>query len=236
MNAFLLALQLLTTAPITTPLDNSGEQLGRSSLFYPAIGLLLGGLLLAFAHLTSFLPLAVQAVLVLAVWVLATGGLHLDGLADSADAWVGGMASKQRTLAIMKDPTLGTMAVLALVLVLLLKATLIAACLNGQLSALLWAPPLARAGLLGLMANSDYRGNLASPIIANLPASTANALSVAWLAAAVWFVGVPAIIALILVMFAVRALAYRRLGGVTGDIYGAAVELAEVAILLAVVW
>lgn len=62
-----------------------------------------------------------RAALLLVFWVLATGALHLDGLADSADAWVGGLGDRERTLAIMKDPCCGPAAVVALVVVLLVK-------------------------------------------------------------------------------------------------------------------
>jgi adenosylcobinamide-GDP ribazoletransferase len=62
-----------------------------------------------------------HAALLLTVWVLLSGGLHLDGLADSADAWLGGFGDRERTLTIMKDPRSGPIAVVVLVLVLLLK-------------------------------------------------------------------------------------------------------------------
>ncbi|MFH4181104.1 adenosylcobinamide-GDP ribazoletransferase, partial [Acinetobacter baumannii] len=59
------------------------------------------------------------------LWIWLTGGLHLDGLADTADAWVGGFGDKQRTLQIMKDPSCGPIGVLSLVIICLLKFALV---------------------------------------------------------------------------------------------------------------
>ena len=91
------------------------------------------------------------------LWVAITGGLHLDGLADCADAWVGGFGNRQRSLAIMKDPAAGPIAVLVLVLLLLLKWSLISSIIEKQaLSVLLLTPLLGRLAILMLMSTSDY--------------------------------------------------------------------------------
>jgi adenosylcobinamide-GDP ribazoletransferase len=98
--------------------------------------------------------ISTQAVLVLMLWVAITGGLHLDGLADCADAWVGGFGNRQRSLAIMKDPAAGPIAVL--VLLLLLKWSLISSIIEKQaLSVLLLTPLLGRLAILMLMSTSD---------------------------------------------------------------------------------
>ena len=71
------------------------------------------------------LPALLLAAIVLALWIWLTGGLHLDGLADTADAWVGGFGDKLRTLQIMKDPSCGPIGVLSLVIICLLKFALV---------------------------------------------------------------------------------------------------------------
>src|SRR5690606_32208859 len=115
--------------------------LGRSLLFYPLVGGLFGVLLLAFNALLDGAPLMLHAALLLTAWVLLSGGLHLDGLADSADAWLGGFGDRERTLTIMKDPRSGPIAVVTLVLVLLLKfSALLALIENNQPLGLLLAP------------------------------------------------------------------------------------------------
>ena len=104
MNSFLIALQFLTIIPVTNSYIASDKQLGNSTLFYPIIGLMIGSILVLITQFISHIPISIQAILILTIWVMLTGGLHLDGLADSADAWVGGLGSKQRSLEIMKDP------------------------------------------------------------------------------------------------------------------------------------
>ncbi|WP_162232572.1 adenosylcobinamide-GDP ribazoletransferase, partial [Methylogaea oryzae] len=94
---------------------------GRSLLAYPAVGLLIGVLLAVVHGLSDAAPPAVSAALILLTWVLSTGALHLDGLADCADAWVGGHGSRERTLQILKDPHAGSVAVAVTVTVLLAK-------------------------------------------------------------------------------------------------------------------
>jgi len=98
-----------------------GREAGLSLLWYPAVGLLLGLLLWVAAMLLSPLATPLAAALVLAAWVSCTGALHLDGLADTADGWVGGHGDRERTLAIMKDPCSGPVAVAAVVCLLLVK-------------------------------------------------------------------------------------------------------------------
>ena len=92
--------------------------LGRSLLAYPLVGLLIGTLLAGIAWLTGGAPSAVSAAILLLLWVLITGALHLDGLADCADAWIGWQGSHERSLQILKDPHVGSSAVTVLVTVL----------------------------------------------------------------------------------------------------------------------
>src|SRR3981081_3550844 len=117
----LIAVQFLTCFPIRLATPPAGREVGLSLLWYPALGLLLGLLLWVAAMLLSPLATPLAAAVVLAAWVSCTGALHLDGLADTADAWVGGHGNRERTLAIMKDPCWGRGAVAAVVGLLLVK-------------------------------------------------------------------------------------------------------------------
>ena len=132
----LVAVQFLTRLPVRLEPPPSGREVGRSLLWYPAVGLLLGAVVWVAAALLSPLATPLAAALVLAVWVASTGALHLDGLADTADAWVGGGGDRERTLAIMKDPHIGPVAVAAIVCVLLAKYGALSALLSehGNLS------------------------------------------------------------------------------------------------------
>lgn len=240
MNAvlpLLIALQFLTRLPVRLPGMPEPRQLGRSLLCYPLVGLLLGLVLLLAAALLQgvFAPLA--AALLLALWLLASGGLHLDGLADSADAWVGGYGDRQRTLAIMKDPSCGPMAVLALVALLLLKFTALWALLAaGQWAALLLAPLLGRSALLMLLLGTPYvRANgLGSAMAAAVPQRTGwwVLLAVALGCLAGGWAGLLALGSALAVFALCRRAMLRRLGGTTGDTAGALLELLECAVLV----
>ena len=116
------------------------------------------GALLAGLHTALWLiDPGVLAALMLAVWVIITGGLHLDGLADTADAWIGGRGDRDRTLAIMKDSRSGPIAIIAIVLVLLNKFAALQVLLAGDARAvLLLAPVLGRATIVLLLITTPY--------------------------------------------------------------------------------
>jgi adenosylcobinamide-GDP ribazoletransferase len=236
--AFLIALQFLTRLPISLPGMPMPAQVGRSLLSYPLVGLLIGAvLLLAQWALAGTAPL-LQAAVLLLLWVGITGGLHLDGLADSADAWAGGYGDRERSLSIMQDPRSGPIAVVLLVLLLLLKfaalATLLAA---NQPLALLLAPWLARGLVPLLFMTTPYvrAGGLGAALAEHLPRRELPY----WLAGHALLVlllsgisGLLALLAALLLLVGLRQLMLQRLGGCTGDTAGALVELAEAATLL----
>lgn len=177
MLPLLIALQFLTSLPIRLPAMPEPEQQGRSLLYYPVVGLLLGALLCLAAFVLDGAPPLLQAALLLTLWAALTGGLHLDGLADSADAWLGGFGDRERTLQIMKDPRSGPVAVVVLVLLLLLKLAALLALLQAQhYVALLLAPLLGRAALLALFLGTPYvRPNgLGHALATNLPRTGAK--------------------------------------------------------------
>ncbi|MCA1607526.1 MAG: adenosylcobinamide-GDP ribazoletransferase, partial [Acidobacteria bacterium] len=121
LRPFLVALQFLTRLPVHLAEPPDEREIGQSLLYYPLVGLLLGLMLAALAWAMRDSSSMLHAALLLAMWVLMTGALHLDGFADSADAWVGGQGSRERTLAIMKDPYCGPAGAVALILLLLVK-------------------------------------------------------------------------------------------------------------------
>lgn len=238
MHAFLIALQFLTRIPIGHSFIADDRQLGDSVLFYPLIGLLIGGLLTISASLLANSPAMVAAAILLTIWVLVTGGLHLDGLADCADAWVGGFGDSQRSLRIMKDPASGPIAVSLLVLVLLLKWTALVALIEqSRLMPLLMAPLLGRSAILLLMLSTPYVSpqGLAEKLLQHLPETAARWVAGLSVAVSVFILGwLPVLLAVLLLNW-IRHAAVSRLGGVTGDVYGAAVELVEAAVLLGAV-
>jgi adenosylcobinamide-GDP ribazoletransferase len=178
------------------------------------------------------------AAIVLTVWVALTGALHLDGLADSADAWAGGFGDRERTLAIMKDPRSGPVAVVALVLVLLLKfAALEHAIARHDWIALALAPMLGRVAPLLLFLTTPYvrPGGLGSELARHLPRRGGMAMLSVTFAGAVFAVGARGAWLLLVAGFLfwwLRLSMVRRIGGTTGDTAGATVELIECAVLV----
>jgi len=233
-----IALQFLSSLPIRLPGMPAPEQLGRSLLFYPLVGLLFGLILWALNIALAGAPLLLHAALLLTVWVLLSGALHLDGLADSADAWLGGFGDRERTLTIMKDPRSGPIAVVTLVLVLLLKfAALLALIEQQQGMALIIVPLIGRAALLGLFLTTTYvrAGGLGQALADHLPRKTGWQVLAVSAAVCVVIAGFNAVVALLLavvVFIWLRHLMVRRLGGTTGDTAGALLELLEMSVLV----
>ncbi|MBS4050671.1 MAG: adenosylcobinamide-GDP ribazoletransferase [Methylomonas sp.] len=238
MESLLIALQFLTRIPVDFQLTANDAALGRSVLYYPLVGFLIGVLLSFLALVLSGAPDMVAAAVVLSAWVLLTGGLHLDGLADCADAWAGGLGDEQRSLRIMKDPAAGPIAVLVLLLVMLVKFTALFVLIQqNDLIPLMLAPLLGRCAILLLMLSTPYVSpkGMAEKLLANLPFGEARTVVVISLAFAGLFMGWANVLLACGLLFWVRYAALTRLGGATGDVYGAAVELIETAGLLAVV-
>jgi adenosylcobinamide-GDP ribazoletransferase len=240
-----IAVQFLTCFPIRFERPPLPREVGLSLLWYPAVGLLVGLLLWATALLLSRVSSPLVAAIVLAVWVSATGALHLDGFADTVDAWAGGRSDRERTLAIMKDPCSGPVAVAAVVCLLLLKfGALSVLCGNGASSGVhvacvyILPPVLARAAVPLLFAQTPYAR--AQGIGADLaqyqsrPGGRAVAASTGLSAIVVggwsglWATAVTAMAYLLL-----RRAFVRRLGGMTGDCAGAMIEVIEALTLVA---
>lgn len=237
MKAFLLALQFLTCIPFSLRYAPSPADWGRSAVVYPVIGLLIGLLLAGLQQLFDHADPLLQAALLTAIWALITGGLHLDGLADSADAWVGGHGDLERTLAIMKDPRSGPAAVSTVVLTLLLKFVALAVLIKaGAWPALLLAPMLGRSALVALLLSTPYvrPDGMGAAISAHLP-RVAAILALLMVVAGGLLAGKTGALALAVAVAAwllLRWIMMRRLGGMTGDTLGAAVELIEVMVLV----
>jgi len=238
MNAFLIALQFLTRLPVRAELSMSPEALGRSVLFYPLVGLLVGLLLLPIAALGNMASAEFAAALVLVVWVAITGALHLDGLADSADAWVGGYGDRERTLAIMKDPYCGPAGVATVVLLLLLKyAALVTLFESGEwVLELLTVVVLARTAVIALLSLTPYvrKAGIGAQHAWHLPGGEAQWVVIITALFLVALLGGAAVVvfgATIVLFYGLRRMMVRRLGGITGDTCGAMVELMEVSSL-----
>jgi adenosylcobinamide-GDP ribazoletransferase len=181
----------------------------------------------------------VAALLVLALWVWSSGAIHLDGLADTADAWVGGIGSRERTLEIMRDPRSGPAAITVLVLVLIAKWSGLKALIAGGAPWLLIVIPAVGRALLPLLLLttpyarvlgmvSDHSRELPRPAARNAVLGAAGAA----LLLAGWGGGLAMVLTAAVLFLAARRAMLRRIGGFTGDTAGALVELTETAMLL----
>lgn len=227
---FGLAVSFLTRLPVPDLGTLQAPDFGRAALYYPMVGLLLGLLLCLpvwlFSSADSFLLAAILTVL----WAALSGGLHLDGVADSADAWLGGLGDQEKTHRILKDPLVGAAGVIAVVSVLLLKCAALSVILSqGQWSLILVAPLLGRTLILVLFLTTPYvrSGGLASDVNHYLPKKSAIYIVLAgfFIAFAQSFTG---LLAMGLGFWVLRRLMVQRLGGCTGDTAGASVEIGEV--------
>ncbi|MCC4620496.1 adenosylcobinamide-GDP ribazoletransferase [Xanthomonas cassavae CFBP 4642] len=237
IDGLLAVIGFLTRIPVPARAFTRAGAQARSLCWYPLVGVVLGGVVCGLAWCLREVAPLLGAALLLSAWVWLTGALHLDGLADTTDAWVGGMGERARTLAIMRDPTSGPMAVTAVVLVLLLKCAALASLLAQAPTTLWLAPLLARSALVAAFLSTPYvrAGGLGSALLGAsraglwlaLIAGTAVCIA-AGLPTAALCVGVAA-----LVFARWRRACLQRLGGMTGDTCGALVELTETAVLVA---
>jgi adenosylcobinamide-GDP ribazoletransferase len=238
MRYFRIAFGLMTTLPIRLPDDWQTGDSGRASVLYPFVGLVIGGLTwLTWMGATRIFPAPVAGILTLVVWVMLTGGLHLDGLADCCDGLLASTTIERR-LEIMKDPRLGTFGGIGLVLTLLLKAAVLFSLTPQSALGIMLAASIARwcilpAGLLPLARPSgmgaDFKAGFRPWFIA------ASAIVPLGLALFLGTRGLVSLAAGLLATAVVLRLAKSRINGVTGDVFGMTVEVVEVVSLLAFV-
>lgn len=240
MKTIFVATAFLTRVPV--PVVAGAVEVGGAVRWFPLVGAALGGAsaLIAWAmHDLAGLPPALTATLVVGLGAWVTGAIHLDGLADTADGFGGGR-TRDDVLRIMRDPVIGSYGATALIIVVATKVAALTALLDrgAALPVLVAAPaisrwtisvlamwlPYARAeGGLGQAVTHRRNGTglLVSTTLTALIAIAALRIDalLAWplaLLAAVW----------------VGRASRRRIGGITGDVFGASVELTETTVLL----
>lgn len=231
-----LAIAFLTRIPVPALGRLEATDFARAALFYPLVGLLVGALLCLPMALFPHAPAILLAAILTVLWAAVTGGLHLDGLADSADAWLGGYGDVEKTHRILKDPLVGTAGVVALAGVLLLKfAALVVLLERGAWLLILLAPALGRALVLLLFLTTPYvrAGGLASAVTEHLPRTSAWWVTLATLVL-VSLVSLTGLCVVLLGFWLLRRIMVQRLQGCTGDTAGATVEIGEMLWLVGV--
>lgn len=238
---FLIAWHFLTAIPLSREHhDPSPQELARSMVWYPLVGLLLGGILAVSDLLLAqlFSDIVVNGLLLLLLVVL-TRGLHQDGLADTLDGLAGGRSPAER-LTIMRDGRIGAIGATGLILAFGLRfAALTEMPEEGRFVLLLCMPAVGRwVMVVGAVAAPYARaeGGLAQPFLLHLSWREVLGATLVSGVTLLWALGpVEALLSLVLLAVIARALtsfACRLLGGITGDTLGAANEVAEIVFLL----
>jgi len=238
--ALITAFVFLTRLPMPRLDEISALDSGRALPMFPWVGLTIGIIITLTAWLLSpLLPAQIVATLTLTVWVLCSGGLHIDGLADSADGWLSG-ASGDKLLAIMKDPRCGSAAVMIVGLMLIAKFSALNYLIEQQhFLPLLLAPLIGRAAplLLFLTTATVNPTGLAQHFIEHASRSALKISALLALLVAFIFSGVTGTLVTIatclIVLWGLRKLMLIRLGGHTGDTLGASIEVIETTLLIA---
>ena len=235
MKRLLAAIQFLTILPLPRGLRPDERALGGSLPFFPIVGLGIGAAIaLIDWGLGSLFPAAVTSVLAVILLIAASGGLHLDGLADTADGFFSSRP-RERILEIMRDSRTGPMGVAAIVCAVALKIALIASiAAPARAWVLLLTPVAGRCALLIQMTLLPYLRPEGLAKVFHRNRSRGHALwALAFLIAAGGLAGgIPGVVAGgVSLLFALLFTAYvrRRIGGLTGDTLGAACEWTELA-------
>jgi len=231
------AVSFLTVLPVANADGSPGARLGR--VYFPAIGALVGlCTAVVYAVITSVASPLVSAALAVGALALLTGAIHLDGLADAVDGLLG-KGDASRRLETMRDPRLGSFGTTALVVVVLADVAALASMSAARaLIALLIAGAITRLATLWIVAVVPYvrQSGLGIEVwdakhrATDLVVGSACTLVLCLLD---WRRALLALVLVALTTVVLVTLARRRIGGATGDVCGAAVELGQLATLVA---
>jgi len=232
-----IAFAFLTRLPVRNG-EATDTDIGRTLAFFPVVGWALGVTLSAAAWSAGSLPPPLTAVALIALLAAATGGLHLDGLADVFDALGGGHGDRERMLTIMRDSRIGAHGALALFLVILAKALSVGVILQRGVSwPIVLFPVVGRWAVVPLIVGFPYVREVGVGRTFSERGTTTELMwATMFMVALLLWAGGDAVAPTVLALAAALGFGVwmrRRLGGLTGDVYGAAIELAEVVFLAA---
>jgi len=230
MKGFIIALQFLTRLP-TPAVVVDDAAFARSMRWFPAAGLMIGALVAGAAWAGALVDPWIGALIALIVWVGVTGALHLDGLSDLADAGGAVHKDRERLLAVLADPHVGSFGVVAIVLQLLSKLALLHMLVDARAFGPLVLVPF--AARVGPLVWTWWLLPLHEGVAARFRSAIGPLDLIGWttaLAAASWFT--PALLVTPLLILWWGWHVRRTIGGISGDGHGAGIELIETALLL----
>lgn len=239
MDGLRRAFGFLTIYPLRASDTWTPETLGSSMVHYPLVGLSIGlAAWVLYVMLSALFPHTVAIVLLLGSLAVITGGLHLDGFADTVDGLSGGY-SREETLHIFKDPHIGTMAAVAVALMLMLKyASLNVLPHEAMLPALILMTSLSRSSMVQLAWFSPYArptGGIGEPFVRGIRQEHFITSMLLTMGIAFTFGGIRGLMIWLLVVVATHGYWMyfrRRLNGITGDVLGATNEVNEALVLV----
>jgi adenosylcobinamide-GDP ribazoletransferase len=239
VRSLLAAFGFLTVLPLPASWRGGEPELGRSATYFPLVGLVIGiGAAALDAGLARLVPVGVASVLVVIALLAISGGLHVDGLADTADGFLSSRP-RERILEIMKDSRSGPMGVAAVVCVLALKiAALQAIPRPARIGALVLAPVAGRSAMVLVQGVLRYARSAGTGLAFSrrkpwlgVAASLAVSVAVGFFLSG--WVGLAACAGCLAVTAAMAGWSQRTIGGYTGDTLGATCEVVEIVPLLA---
>lgn len=244
LNLFFVALSFFTRLPIPSWVVIDAEKLNKSSRFFGVVGLVIGLISALVFWLVQFiLPASIAVLVAMIAGVIATGGFHEDGLADTADGFGGGWTVEEKLL-IMKDSRLGSYGALAIGLVLLLKwQLLVELALYSPMAAIsgfIVAHTLSRVVAASLIFSEKYvrdDSGKSKPLAQHQSLNDLFILLASGIFVLLWLNGVAAFVLFIIlwgVRFLLGSLFRSQIGGYTGDTLGAAQQVSEVVCYLVI--
>lgn len=239
MKRFLIALQFLTILPVRIKSEIRETDYGRSLLYFPVAGILIGLALAGVSIFLGFLPDLVMAVCVLIFSIIITGGIHLDGFADTCDGFYGSKP-KEEILKIMRDSRIGVMGVVGIMCLLLLKFALIVSIPQDYLWKSLiimaafsrWAQAL--ACLVSKYARSEGKAKFFIEYARKRDIVIGGIFTFALFLLVAKVKGVLIFALILLCVLLCIEFVKKKIGGMTGDTIGTTSEIAEVATLFSI--
>lgn len=234
MKRLLLSMTFLTRLPIPLSKNISQEDIGKTTPFFPLVGIFIGLLLVGINYILSFiLPSFVINIIIIVSLIAITGGFHLDGLMDTCDGFFSGK-DREQTLEIMRDSRVGAMGVAGALCIFALKvAFLNAVSAENKLQALIIFPMLGRWSMVFAISLFPYAKGKQG--LGSLFVEHAKKSYIFWSTIPIVILIIPllrwkafpTLIVIFLVTWLIGKRLSNKLGGLTGDTYGAISEVIE---------
>jgi len=236
MKRLILMLQFLTKLPLPFQIEATEEDFSKGIIYFPIVGLVIGALMAGlYIGLSALTNIMIASVLVIIFEIFITGGLHLDGLADTFDGLYS-YRDKERMLEIMKDSRVGTNGVLILVVNIVLKMVLLVSIDPDMVpKILLLMPVVSRLMVVLLSAISKYARNNGMGgffIGKTTKLQLVVAIVLVLIMHLIYLEGLFLLGMIIILTLIYRYHVYSKIDGITGDVLGATVEMSEVFYLM----